>query len=301
MSVVAVDWGTSNLRAWRLDEAGRPVESTAAPAGVMQIADGDFGGAFARHVAPLAPEGMPVVMFGTIGSRQGWREVPYAECPAGLPDVVARLTAVTSRSGRRLHIVPGICQAPADGLPDVMRGEEVQIFGALRGDAAEAFVLPGTHSKWARAEGGRIQAFATFMTGETFAALRGHTILGRLMPAEAEAAPDDPGFAAGLERAERGDLLHSLFGARTLGLFERLPMASLPSYLSGLLIGSEIVAARAAGWAEAPLTIVGSDRLTALYGAAFDRFGLAWRRPDHDPTIAGLWRIFTAAREAGTC
>ena len=178
-----------------------------------------------------------------IGSRQGWREVAYAPCPAGLAELAHGLAPVTGLGGRVVHLVPGVARA-ADptGFPDVMRGEETQILGASSAAAGgqHCFVLPGTHSKWAWAEHGRIARFATYMTGEVYACLVQHSILGRLMSGhDADAEAFEQGLARA--RASAGDppgrLLHDLFSARTLGLFAAVPPTGLASYLSGLLIG----------------------------------------------------------------
>ena len=176
---------------------------------------------------------LPVLMAGMVGARQGWVEAPYANCPAGLREIASAM--VTSRRARwaRSACAPGVCAFDRDGAPDVMRGEETQILGALAatGRADGVFVLPGTHSKWARVEAGRITSFATYMTGEAFAALKDHTILGRLMD---PASQDGAGFAEGVRAASRlerpGDVLHAIFMTRTLGLFDRLR----PDQLSGL-------------------------------------------------------------------
>ena len=181
--------------------------------------------------------------------RQGWVEVPYCPCPAGSAELAAALAAPRDRGRAAIHFVPGLSLIGADGVPDVMRGEETQIIGAVGGGRAvrgrRAIVLPGTHSKWALAEDGRIVWFATFMTGELFAVLKEHSILGRLMAGDAH---DDAAFARGLAYAQSGPggLLKRLFSVRTLGLFDRAAgERRSPSYLSGLLIGSEI--ARGAG------------------------------------------------------
>jgi 2-dehydro-3-deoxygalactonokinase len=173
-----------------------------------------------------------------------------------------------------VRILPGVSHFAADG-PDVMRGEETQILGALGAAGGEGvFVLPGTHSKWARVENGRIVGFATYMTGEFFAVLKTHSVLGRMM-----APPRDdlegPGFARGLDAARAlkapGDLLHAAFMARTLGLFGALEGADLADYLSGLLIGAEILAG-AQGVKSA--TVIATPALTARYAAAGARLGL---------------------------
>ncbi len=167
-----------------------------------------------------------------------------------------------------------------------MRGEETQILGALAAGFGDGvYVLPGTHSKWARVEGGRIVGFETFMTGEVFAVLKTHSVLGRMM------APPLPGegFARGVDAAralERpGDLLHAIFAARTFGLFETLPPDQLGEYLSGLLIGAEVIAG-AAGVAKA--TAIGSAGLTERYVEAGARLGVKIAPAPENCALLGL-------------
>ena len=230
---------------------GTVLEERASESGILRVEAGDFAGTLAAAIgdwladAPTAP----VIASGMIGSRQGWMEVPYATCPAGLPELALGLGRVPGPDGRAVHIVPGALRAASGGeFPDVMRGEETQIMGdlAARPRGAARYVLPGTHSKWAWCEEGRLVGFATYMTGELYDVLRRHSILGRLMSGD---APDDDAFGQGLDRARRsagappGRLLHDLFSTRTFGLVGTLPGSALASYLSGLLIGGEILAA----------------------------------------------------------
>ena len=205
-----------------------------------------------------------------IGSRQGWMEVPYASCPAGLPELALGLGRVSGPDSRAVHIVPGALRAASGGeFPDVMRGEETQIMGDL---AARAGALRATSCRARTANGpgartGRLVGFATYMTGELYDVLRRHSILGRLMSGD---APDDDAFGQGLDRARHsagappGRLLHDLFSTRTLGLVGALPGPALASYLSGLLIGGEILAATSTS-GEGEIVVLGSGALTALY------------------------------------
>jgi 2-dehydro-3-deoxygalactonokinase len=256
--IIAIDWGTSALRAALVEGDGRIARRAESAQGIMKVSDGDFAAALADLIAGWPT--LPVFASGMIGSRQGWREVPYVPCPAGLDEIASGL----AEAAPGVHIVPGLAKTGRDGIPDVMRGEETQALGA--GIADGVVVLPGTHSKWVRLEGGRITWFATFMTGEVFAVLSRHSILGRLMEGESQ---DEPAFERGLARgrAERGALLHDLFSVRTLGLFGAIPPSGLRDYLSGMLIGTEIDAAmRQAG--EAPLIIIGAPALATRYRRA---------------------------------
>lgn len=181
--LIAVDWGTSSLRGARLDEAGRVLEEKSAPLGILNVPNGDFAGVFAAQFSDWMKPGTPCLISGMAGSRQGWAEAPYVACPAG-PDELARHLHWIERD--RIALVPGLSDTQGE-VPDVMRGEEVQIFGAMRlaGLADGLFVLPGTHSKWAVVRGGRVIGFSTFMTGEVYGLFAQHSILARTLDANA--------------------------------------------------------------------------------------------------------------------
>lgn len=302
-ALIGLDWGTTSLRVYRVGRDGAVLERREAARGILAVPGGDFAGALAEVAGDWldAEPDAPVLASGMIGSRQGWREVAYADCPAGAEELARGLAEVAGPGGRPVRIVPGLLARDAGGVPDVMRGEETQILGELAAGGAPSgrFVLPGTHSKWAAAEDGRIVSFATYMTGEVFDVLRRHSILGRLMR---EGAPHDPdAFRLGLDRARMvepaaggGRLLHDLFGARTLGLTGDLPEAGLASYLSGLLIGAEIAAASGAEVGE-PVTVIGSGALTALYLDALAHLGLAATAGAPDSAARGLLLLAGAA------
>jgi 2-dehydro-3-deoxygalactonokinase len=281
-ALVSVDWGTSAFRARLAAADGAIIDAVEAEAGATGLASGAHEAFLAAQIGDWLRRfpSLPIVMSGMVGSRQGWIEAPYVACPAGAAEIAAAMTTVPATRIGRVVVVPGLSARDQRDAPDVMRGEETQILGALKasGRADGLFVLPGTHSKWARVEAGRIVAFATFMTGEVFAALKDHTLLGRLMapPDETDAASAADAFARGLASAaalERpGDLLHAIFMTRTLGLFHELPAQALAEYLSGLLIGAEVLAG-AQGAREA--CVVGSPALTARYRAAGEALGIA--------------------------
>lgn len=298
--LIGLDWGTTSMRAYLIGRRGDVLERRASAAGIMQVADGDFGGTLGDVIGDWleAAPALPVLAAGMIGSRQGWREVPYVPCPAGLGELAAGLATVTLRTGRVVHLVPGVVRASgASGFPDVMRGEETQILGAMAGGGSRCFVLPGTHSKWAWTTDGGIDRFSTYMTGEVYACLCQHTILGRLMSGrEADPGAFDRGLgqARASAGAAPGQLLHDLFSARTLGLMGELPAGGLASYLSGLLIGAEVVAAAAdAGPGE--VTILGSDALGPLYARAIAATGGVAAVGNPDAAAHGLLAIAAAA------
>ncbi|HEY9109806.1 MAG TPA: 2-dehydro-3-deoxygalactonokinase, partial [Roseateles sp.] len=180
------------------------------------------------------------------------------------------------------------------GQPDVMRGEETQIVGALALHpdlaAQSCLVLPGTHSKWARVQAGRVTGFATHMTGELYALLRQHSVLARLMPADAAAAPSSEAFLAGVDAARKeGALSHQLFAVRTLGLFKQLGAEQLPDYLSGLLIGHEL--ASELKDTQPRVALIGDPGLCARYGQALTRFGQPEPQLLDNTAPAGLWAL----------
>jgi 2-dehydro-3-deoxygalactonokinase len=298
--LIALDWGTTNLHGYRLGDGGAVIDHRDWPLGIMQVADGNFAAALERALKPwqpLPPE-IPILASGMIGSRQGWKEVPYAACPAGLDDV-ARALAPIEWAGRRVWLVPGASCSDRRGTPDVMRGEEAQIFGAASeaGSGDGLFVIPGTHSKWVMVQRGRIARFATFMTGEMFAVLKGHSILGRMMQG---AKIDAAAFRRGVGEAQAtgGRLLHSLFGVRALGLFGKLPEAEAAGYLSGLLIGAEFLEAPAVLGIEGqppPLVLIGQADLALHYGVAAGILELPVRQAPPQAAAQGLWRLANVA------
>src|SRR5262245_17357320 len=241
---------------------------------------------------------LPVVLSGMIGSRQGWREAPYARCPAGADDLVSALVRF-EHDGLALALVPGL-SAENDGMPDVMRGEETQILGALAlsGRDDGLFLLPGTHSKWATVAGGRIASFRTFMTGEVFGALKDHTILGRLMREGADPAGFSRGVREGAALGSAGALLNRLFATRSYGLMGTLADTALSDYLSGLLIGAEVAEGTRSGQGDvqAAVKIIASPDLAQRYTDALRLLGRGSALAPEDCVAAGHWRIARAAR-----
>jgi 2-dehydro-3-deoxygalactonokinase len=286
--MIAIDWGTSSFRAYRLDARGAIVDRRAAPLGIMQVRDGRFAEAMEGQVGDwLAAGEGPVLMSGMIGSRQGWKEAAYVDCPASAEQIAARLQRVSWGEGGVAWIAPGVCCRDGGGVPDVMRGEETQVLGVLDELPARAWIcLPGTHSKWVEVRDGCIHAFTTHMTGELFATLRAHTILGRMMQ---DGPVDADTFAQGLARShEPGGLLHHLFGVRARGLFGELADAASASYLSGLLIGHELQAAAADA---ATVYLLGAPTLAAAYHQALQHCGRHSVTLDADAAVRGLVRL----------
>lgn len=282
--LVAIDWGTSSLRGALIDADGRVLEEQSHARGILTVPPGGFREVFdSLFGAWMREAGARCLISGMAGSRQGWVEAPYCPCPAGLAEVRAKVREIEPD---RIAIVPGLSDEHA-GVPDVMRGEEVQIFGAiaLTGLRNGIFVLPGTHNKWARVKDGRVAGFRTFMTGEFYALLSQHSILARTL--DASAPFDEAAFLSGVAQADNGEgLLHNAFGARTLSLFERMSAGELASYLSGLLIGEELrtQSVRANG----EVVLIGSPALTQRYALALKTLGTATRTLGSEATWAGL-------------
>jgi 2-dehydro-3-deoxygalactonokinase len=301
--LIAVDWGTSSFRAYLIDDKGGIADRRDVGRGILSVSDLDFAAVLrAETTTWRGDRSLPILMSGMIGSRQGWHEAAYAACPAGLDHIASRLLRFDADDLGDVAIVPGL-SAEARGVPDVMRGEETQLIGAmaLQGKSEGIFVLPGTHAKWARIEAGRIAGFATYMTGEVFAALKDHTILGRLMATLPDAVETEQAFErgvrAGAEAGGAGSLLHRIFSARTLGLFDRLPAEAIADYLSGLLIGAEI--ADAVGEAT-DVTIIATAALAIRYERAGLVLGIAMQRAPDDCAAAGLFEIARAANLIGS-
>ena len=297
-ALVAIDWGTSAARAWCLDDGGAILAHRNVPLGVRHVRDGNFGGALAKLLDDMPIALAPRIACGMIGSRQGWLEVPYVDCPASLTALSDHLGSISIES---LSIVPGVATRDPAGVPDVMRGEETQLLGAVApAETGVLAVLPGTHSKWARVEHGRIVDFTTFMTGELYAVLIDHSMLGRLAGHEPGRFSRDA-FSRGVARGlNEGELAHDLFGARTLALTGALASDEVADWLSGLLIGREIRAARdwalRAGIDPSLVRIIGSDTLTERYDIALGDAGVLAQRASHDAAALGLWRVASRAR-----
>ena len=303
-ALIALDWGTSNLRASLLDATGQSIDTRSAHGGVMAVKDGAFGTALRDLCGDwLRQFDCPVVASGMIGSRQGWKEAPYLACPARIAELAARMTTVaidgvaTGETARVLHIVPGLQCTDGRGEFDVMRGEETQIWGAGLPDGS-CCVLPGTHSKWAwLGNGGEIARFSTFMTGELYGLLTQHGILGRLMVFGSERRDD---FVAGVRLGLGGhaQLSHTIFAARTAGLMGRVAPEGLPDYLSGILIGAEIGGATVGASPTAQdqvIALIGDDELCLRYELAFEVKGMKTRRAGAGSTTRGQWMIACAA------
>jgi 2-dehydro-3-deoxygalactonokinase len=292
--LLAVDWGTSSLRGALIAPDGQVMEARSFARGILTVAPGEFPAVFESCFGTLMAPGTPCFISGMAGSQQGWLEAPYCPCPAGLGDLAARLAWVEPG---RIAIVPGVC-TDHDGIPDVMRGEETQIFGALQmlGLHSATLVLPGTHSKWVTADQNRITGFSTWMTGEVYALLRNQSILARTLPAT-EGELDETAFDDGAGRSLRGEpLLHTAFSTRTLALFKRRQPEALPSYLSGLVIGEELRSQHLSR--ESRIVVIGAEALSRRYQRVLGLLGVTCTVIGSEATWMGLRGIAQAVKAA---
>ncbi|WP_103258402.1 2-dehydro-3-deoxygalactonokinase [Tabrizicola aquatica] len=283
---IAVDWGTSNLRAWAMASDGRVLAEATSDEGMGKLPRDGFEPALLRLIGPWLGAHPPVVACGMVGSRQGWCEAPYRSVPCTPLDRAAQVMAPTTDPRLRVSIAPGLKQtSPAD----VMRGEETQIAGALRllPGYDGVFCLPGTHSKWVHISAGEVVSFQTFMTGEMFALLSEASVLRHGMQGEGwDDTAFDTGVGDALSRPER--LGARLFSLRAEGLIAGLSPQAARARLSGLLIGTELAAAKPY-WLGQRVTLIGAEKLSAAYARALAAQGVeAQRLNATDCTLAGL-------------
>ena len=289
---IALDWGTSSFRAYLLNGDGTVQETISAPHGILAVKDAAFDEILETYIGHWNKP-LPIMASGMITSRQGWVELPYVACPANLKSIAAAVRPHTSKQGRKLYFVPGISTRNAQGIPDVIRGEETQVLGASQG-GTECFVTPGTHSKWIDVESGEIKGFSTYMTGEVFALLKNHSILGKLMTsASNNLAAFERGVRTGL--TDPAGFLHRIFSTRTLALFNEMPTDNLSSYLSGQVIGTEIAHAIAKNETTAQYRILATPALGDHYMKAMTIAGLKVSYGEPDVVVKGLRRIAVAA------
>ena len=288
-SFIGLDWGTTSFRAYLVRGDGSVADEVSAPGGILAVKDGAFEAALEQQIGAW-DKSLPVIASGMITSRQGWVEIPYVECPAGPAEIAKAIVRKDLASGRVIHFMTGLHLASPSLGHDVMRSEEMQVFGNLESGANDLgirhFVTPGTHSKWIDVVDGRITGFATYVTGEVFAVLRQHSILGRLMTSDAD---DEAAFQRGVAKAfeDPAGLLHNLFSVRSLGLFNEMSCDVLASYLSGLVIGSEIAHASASRDRDADYVILASAGIAQRYQRAMAAAGLKARLGDPLAIVRG--------------
>jgi 2-dehydro-3-deoxygalactonokinase len=286
--LIAIDWGTSNFRAFRLNDAGEILERRSYPSGVLRVEEGRFAEALVEQVGDWLAQGEKrILLCGMVGSRQGWTEAKYLSCPVGLADLAASVIRLPFE-GAEVLLISGVIGADSYGVPEVMRGEETEAMGMSNGSEGAALVcMPGTHSKWIHLRNRTIISFITCMTGEVFSALRKGTILARIMTSDTTI--DRKAFLRGVARsADNGGLLHHLFSVRTLALMDQLKEEDSASYLSGLLIGHEVRAAMPHG---SHVHLIGATHLCSLYAQAIEACGGSSTLEDQDAAARGLAAI----------
>jgi 2-dehydro-3-deoxygalactonokinase len=278
---LAIDWGTTNRRVYRIED-GTVAATERDALGVTSVTD------FPAELAAIRARfgDLPVLMAGMVGSTIGWREAPYAPAPAGFGELGEKLLRIDARTA----IVPGVSFVE-DQRGDVMRGEEVQLLGAVAAGMAPAdamLIQPGTHCKWVEMEGGRIARFTTAMTGELFALVRAHGILSAQLGAEVTAGD---AFLDGVREGAKRDLTASLFGIRAAKLLGLRDDADAASYASGLIIGAD-VASRAAASDFGTAYVLADPVLGTLYTAAIALNGSSAVIVDsHAAFVAGITRL----------
>lgn len=272
-ALVGIDWGTTRFRAYLIDEHGDVIDHVQSDDGLMAVKPGGFPAVLALRCGmwlARAPS-IPILMAGMVGSRNGWVEAAYCPCPASISTLSTALTPIDIGNGRMAHIVPGLSTRDDDGTPDVLRGEETLACGAHVKNGL--VILPGTHSKWITITAGVMTGFSTYMTGDFYAALSGHTILKALRQ-----EPDDPnGFIKGVQAANRGGgLTHQAFAARTSVLLGDLKGEEVGPFLSGLLIGSEMIHGLKRVPAPETITLIADGILADHYRTVLDHLHLSY-------------------------
>jgi 2-dehydro-3-deoxygalactonokinase len=284
---IAVDWGTSSFRLWLIDRAGQVLDERRSDEGMMAAAKSGFAAVLQSHLDAVGAAGdLPVLICGMAGARQGWVEAGYVDTPAPLGSILEHAVAVPKQS-RDIRILPGIAQRDVNA-PDVMRGEETQLLGALGLDAAgEALVcMPGTHSNWVDVNGGTVVRFATFMTGELFSVVSRETILSHAV-AGADQAEDTDSFKSAVAAAFKApaSAANLLFQVRSRQLLFGGTPAAARETLSGTLIGIELAAGLGGAVPKAGIRLVASGRLQMLYRSAFEALSVAVQPIDADEAV----------------
>ena len=299
-AMVGVDWGSSRLRAYLLNGEGEVLAALENDGEGVFAGRTDFERVFRQACGGWLSRtpGIPVLMAGMVGSRQGWMETEYVPCPVSLPNLGGRIARMPTAGGRSLYVVPGISNVGPSGLPDVIRGEETQLFGSISQQGSDGLIacFPGTHCKWAQVERGCIVRFSTFMTGELFSALSECASLAPFLNAN-EDSLDEAAFLEGLALSRRGGgLPHQAFSIRSRPLVERRPCVAGSSRLSGLLVGAELEAGLKLYPGVRKIAIVGTEELGARYRLAFAEHGVDARLiAGQQAFVSGAWRLAAAS------
>lgn len=284
---VLADWGTSRLKLWAWHGGGSATFLGSDARGMKFLSPAGYPGVVAELLEMRGlPVGLPLLVCGMAGAAGGWHEAGYLPAPVPLSDLSAAVVRFDN-DAREVVIVPGV--SVLDPRPDVMRGEETQLIGLVGQGAPDLVCLPGTHSKWARLEGVTLLAFSTFMTGEVFEVIGTHSVLGRTLDETWNGAA----FRAGVEAALKAPdaVWSALFSLRAGPILGQTEVAQGRARLSGLLIGAECGAARAA-FGAGPIVLVASGAMASAYETALRMAGFAPDRRDAgDVTLRGLVRV----------
>ena len=291
-SIVVVDWGSSQFRAYLLDANGTVIEKTENNRGIFRTRESGFEsvlysacGSWFDHVP-----GLPVFMCGMVGSREGWIETEYLKCPISVDELGERLVRVAAIPDNPIFIVPGLSSGMF-AFTDVMRGEETQIFGLPRESCSEGITcMPGTHSKWVSFNGSTINYFATFLTGELFASIKTSS---SIQPVIQHEEFDEDAFKEGIRLSgSPGGLSHHVFSIRSRLVAGESSYGAHASYLSGLLIGAEINAGLTFCPVKHSITLIGNKSLLRQYDLAFSLFDIATTSMLSDEaSVRGLWKL----------
>ena len=302
--LIGIDWGTSSFRAYLINAEGLILDTVTSHDGILWVKNHAFEETLNKNIGHWLNDyqAIPIIASGMITSKNGWLETPYLSLPSSIDGFADGLTTFNLSSGHSVCFITGASLVGTNEIPDIMRGEETQIIGALseinNSDQKQIMLLPGTHSKWVVTENDIINKFMTFMTGEIFALLKDHSILGTLIE-----APQDEistGFLKGLKYRIKSDssLLQQLFSARTLVLFDQLSTSEIADYLSGLLIGEEIKSSKDQFDLDENTTvyIIGGEELSQRYGTAFRELEIKYISAPNDVVALGHYQI---AKKAG--
>lgn len=293
---IAVDWGTSNLRAWAMTADGCVLAEAGSDRGMGTLAKDQFEAALLDIAGGWISGPMTVIACGMVGARQGWTEAKYARVPCAAVSA-GFATAPTTWSGLSVHVIPGVCQ---DSPADVMRGEETQIAGFLARNPNwdGVLCLPGTHTKWVHISADEIVSFQTFMTGELFAAISEQTVLRHSVATDGwDAAAFEMAVQDGMARPER--IATTLFSLRAEGLLHAMPSETARARLSGLLIGAELAGARPY-WLGQRIAVIGAGKVSSLYVRALALQGAPAEQVQGDSvTLAGLTAAYRRLKGSG--
>lgn len=269
---IGIDWGSTAFRAWAMTLEGEILDSQTSEKGLKSVTDDQFAAVIQEACGSWmkSAPGIPIVMCGMVGSKAGWKETTYAACPTSTQSLIQQ--AVTfDIDGHQVAILPGACAQGQAGNSDVMRGEEIQLLGAVTaaGLSTAEVCIPGTHCKWAQLQDGILMGFQTFVTGELFQLLRKQSLVGALADGDTF---DAQAFHDGLKRSQTDVLSHAVFAARANVLCASMQPGQVSSYLSGVLIGAEIGARNLAK--GTPIVLMATGLLSDRYAEAFKVFGI---------------------------